>query len=32
MYIDGVEMKMDKCMKNYVYLINDKNQGSILFQ
>lgn len=24
MFIDGVEMKMDKCMKNYVYLVCDK--------
>ena len=24
MFIDGVETKMDKCMKNYVYLVCDK--------
>lgn len=31
MYIDGVEMKMDKCMKNYVYLINDKTREVYYF-
>lgn len=31
MFIDGVEMKMDKCMKNYVYLINDKTREVYYF-
>lgn len=31
MFIDGVEMKMDKCVKNYVYLINDKTREVYYF-